>query len=65
MDFKVAGTKDGITALQMDIKIKGVPFDVLKQALNQAREGRLAYHGTYAVHVISTPNRPFPICAQN
>jgi polyribonucleotide nucleotidyltransferase len=42
MDFKVAGTKDGITALQMDIKITGVSADLLRQALAQAREARLA-----------------------
>ena len=41
MDFKVAGTKDGITALQMDIKISGIPFDVLETALNQAKVARL------------------------
>jgi polyribonucleotide nucleotidyltransferase len=41
MDFKVAGTADGITALQMDIKISGVTFDVLRDALEQARRGRL------------------------
>ena len=41
MDFKVAGTKDGITALQMDIKITGVTFDILSEALEQARKGRL------------------------
>ena len=41
MDFKVTGTKDGITACQMDIKIKGLSFDILTQALDQAREGRL------------------------
>jgi polyribonucleotide nucleotidyltransferase len=41
MDFKVAGTRDGITALQMDIKIKGLPHDVMAQALEQAREARL------------------------
>lgn len=41
MDFKVAGTKDGITAMQMDIKISGIPTDVLKRALTQALEGRL------------------------
>ena len=41
MDFKVAGTKDGITALQMDIKISGIPFEVLKTALNQAKVARL------------------------
>ena len=41
MDFKVAGTKDGINALQMDIKISGVTFDILTEALEQARKGRL------------------------
>ena len=41
MDFKVAGTKDGITALQMDIKISGVTFEILTEALEQARKGRL------------------------
>jgi len=41
MDFKVAGTKDGINALQMDIKITGVTFDILREALEQARQGRL------------------------
>jgi polyribonucleotide nucleotidyltransferase len=42
MDFKVAGTKKGITALQMDIKISGLTPQILKEALEQAREGRLA-----------------------
>ena len=41
MDFKVAGTADGITALQMDIKISGVTFEILRDALEQARQGRL------------------------
>lgn len=41
MDFKVAGTKDGITAIQMDIKIKGINEEILTRALEQAREGRL------------------------
>ncbi len=41
MDFKVAGTDKGITALQMDIKISGVSIDIMRQALAQAREGRL------------------------
>jgi polyribonucleotide nucleotidyltransferase len=40
MDFKVAGTAEGITALQMDIKITGVTFDILRDALAQANEGR-------------------------
>lgn len=41
MDFKVAGTADGITALQMDVKIRGLPYHVLAEALHQAREARL------------------------
>ncbi len=41
MDFKVAGSKNGITALQMDIKIKGINIDILRKALTQAKEGRL------------------------
>jgi len=41
MDFKVAGTRDGITALQMDIKIKGLTHEIMAQALEQAREARL------------------------
>jgi polyribonucleotide nucleotidyltransferase len=42
MDFKVAGTADGITALQMDIKISGVTFEIMRDALTHAREARLA-----------------------
>ncbi|GAP63313.1 polyribonucleotide nucleotidyltransferase [Ardenticatena maritima] len=42
MDFKVAGTRDGINALQMDIKIKGLDIELLRQALAQARDARLA-----------------------
>jgi polyribonucleotide nucleotidyltransferase len=41
MDFKVAGTRDGITALQMDIKVEGITPEIMKVALAQAREGRL------------------------
>lgn len=41
MDFKVAGTSDGITAFQMDIKIQGISFEIMEKALQQAREGRL------------------------
>jgi len=41
MDFKVAGTKDGITSLQMDIKITSITSDIMKEALSQAKEGRL------------------------
>ncbi len=42
MDFKVAGTRDGVTALQMDIKVKGITFEIMGQALEQARIARLA-----------------------
>jgi polyribonucleotide nucleotidyltransferase len=41
MDFKVTGTKDGITACQMDIKVNGLSYEILEEALNQAKEGRL------------------------
>ena len=41
MDFKVAGSKDGITALQMDIKVKGITYEIMEQALSQAKEARL------------------------
>ena len=41
MDFKVTGTKDGITATQMDIKVDGLSYEILEKALSQAREGRL------------------------
>jgi len=41
MDFKVAGTKDGVTALQMDIKVAGISFDVLERALAQAKDARM------------------------
>ena len=42
MDFKVTGTADGITACQMDIKIKGLSYEILEKALKQAKEGRLS-----------------------
>ena len=45
MDFKVAGTKDGITATQMDIKVDGLSYDVLERALEQARQGRMHIMG--------------------
>jgi polyribonucleotide nucleotidyltransferase len=41
MDFKVAGTSEGVTAIQMDIKVEGITLDIMRQALAQAREGRL------------------------
>jgi len=54
MDFKVAGTERGITALQMDIKITGVTFDILRDALAQAKEARTFILGKMA-EVIKTP----------
>src|ERR1700709_1889560 len=54
MDFKVAGTAEGITALQMDIKITGVTFDILRDALAQARDARLDILGQMS-QVIENP----------
>ncbi len=48
MDFKVAGTADGVTALQMDIKIEGITEEIMKQALSQAKAGRLHILGEMA-----------------
>ena len=45
MDFKVAGTEKGVTALQMDIKIAGVSIDIMRDALRQAREARMIVLG--------------------
>ncbi len=49
MDFKVAGTKDGITSLQMDIKITGITFEIMEKALSQAKDGR--------VHILGEMNK--------
>jgi polyribonucleotide nucleotidyltransferase len=54
MDFKVAGTKDGITALQMDIKITGVSRQIMEEALSQAKDARIAILGKMA-EAISEP----------
>jgi polyribonucleotide nucleotidyltransferase len=54
MDFKVAGTKDGITGIQMDIKIEGVTTDIMKTALAQAREGRIHILGEMAKAITET-----------
>ncbi|MCH4896842.1 polyribonucleotide nucleotidyltransferase [Marinilabiliaceae bacterium JC040] len=48
MDFKVTGTEDGITATQMDIKVDGLPYEILEQALEQAKEGRMHILGKIA-----------------
>jgi polyribonucleotide nucleotidyltransferase len=54
MDFKVAGTTDGITAIQMDIKIQGISFDIMERALAQAKNGRLHILGKMS-ETISKP----------
>jgi polyribonucleotide nucleotidyltransferase len=53
MDFKVAGSKDGITALQMDIKVRGITFEIMEKALEQAKAGRIHILGKMA-QVITT-----------
>ncbi|HEX9265547.1 MAG TPA: polyribonucleotide nucleotidyltransferase [Candidatus Binatia bacterium] len=57
MDFKVAGTADGVTSLQMDIKISGVNREIMHQALHQAKEGRL--------HILGIMNTALPIARTN
>ncbi|MEJ2115756.1 MAG: polyribonucleotide nucleotidyltransferase, partial [Gammaproteobacteria bacterium] len=53
MDFKVAGTKEGVTALQMDIKIEGITKEIMDKALSQAKEGRLHILGEMAKDISS------------
>ena len=57
MDFKVTGTKDGITATQMDIKCDGLSYEILEKALNQAREGRL--------HILNIINETIPAARED
>ena len=49
MDFKIAGTKDGITAMQMDTKTHGLTWDIVKQTVAQAKEARM--------HILETMNK--------
>jgi polyribonucleotide nucleotidyltransferase len=56
MDFKVAGTRDGVTALQMDIKVKGITYEIMSEALEQARLARLAILD-HMEETISTPRQ--------
>jgi polyribonucleotide nucleotidyltransferase len=58
MDFKVTGTVDGITACQMDIKVDGLSYDIMEQALAQARDGRLHILNEMA-KTISKPNEDY------
>ena len=57
MDFKVAGTKDGITSLQMDIKITGITFEIMEKALSQAKEGR--------IHILDEMNKALSASRSN
>ncbi len=57
MDFKVAGTKDGITSLQMDIKITGITLEIMEQALSQAKDGR--------VHILGEMNKALSASRSN
>ncbi len=52
MDFKIAGTNDGITAIQLDLKIEGLSFDLMEKALQQAKEGR--------IHILNKMNEVMP-----
>ena len=52
MDFKIAGTSDGITAIQLDLKIEGISFEIMEEALNQAKDGRL--------HILDKMNEALP-----
>jgi polyribonucleotide nucleotidyltransferase len=56
MDFKVAGTVDGITAVQMDIKVQGITIDIMRRAMEQARDGRLFIIGKLR-ETIAQPRR--------
>ncbi len=58
MDFKVCGTRDGITAVQMDLKVNGLPYEVMEKALLQAREGRLHIMGEIT-KTISEPREDY------
>ena len=62
MDFKVAGTAEGVTAIQMDIKVKGITAEIMREALTQAREGRLFILGEMG-KAIDTPRGELSIFA--
>jgi len=62
MDFKVAGTRAGITALQMDIKVSGITMDIMRKALDQARHGRLEILD-HMVRVLAAPRNDISLFA--
>ena len=63
MDFKVAGTKDGITALQMDIKVGGITAQIMREALAQAQRGRLFILGKMDEVITEATREGFNVCA--
>ncbi len=65
MDFKVAGTAEGVTAIQMDIKIRGISKAIMQQVLEQAREGRLHILGKMKETIARTPERPLAPCTED
>ena len=65
MDFKVAGTAEGVTAIQMDIKIDGIDRSILEQALEQAREGRMHILGKMLKRCRQPRQELVPICSEN
>jgi len=65
MDFKITGTADGVTAMQMDIKLGGIDADVLKEALYQAKEGRIHILNIMEEALLTvTPSKALPAIAQ-
>ncbi len=58
MDFKVCGTKDGITAVQMDLKVNGLPYEVMEKAMEQAKQGRLHIMGEM-LKALDTPRADY------
>ena len=65
MDFKVAGTSEGVTAIQMDIKIRGVSKEVMECVLDQAREGRLHILGKMKETIAEPRERSLKACTEN
>ena len=65
MDFKVAGTEKGITAIQMDIKIKGIDKEILAKALAAAREGRMFIMQKMLECISEPTKRVISLCTKN
>jgi polyribonucleotide nucleotidyltransferase len=65
MDFKVAGTRSGITSIQMDIKVEGLDLEIMKQALAQAKDGRLHILGEMEKALAAPRTDLSPFCAAN